>query len=68
MSEADSSAGGLFLESSEAAYGVAAHTAPEAVPWDLVSRVVSPSSLKTKNKYLLIKADLFLLDILTLAL
>lgn len=50
MSEADSSAGGLFLDSSEEAHSVAAHTAPEVVPWDLVSRVVSPSSLKTKNK------------------
>lgn len=31
---------------------------------DIVSRVVSPSSLITKNKYLLVKADLFLFRLL----
>lgn len=61
VSEADCSWRGLFLDYSKEAYGMTAHTAPDLVLWNWVFRVVSPSSLITKNKYLLIKADLFLL-------
>lgn len=61
VSEADSSSRGLFLEYSEEAYSIVAHTASGLLLWNIVFWVVSPSSLITKNKYLLIKADLFLL-------
>lgn len=64
MSAADSSPRGIFLEYSEEAYGLAAHTAPDLVLWDSAFRAASPSSLTTKNKQLLIKEDLFFLDFL----